>query len=122
MGDVIEPTSPFGLSNVRGNGGDIEEAVLPLDVDLSVRLRRVAQRYGVTPATVFHLAWASVVGRTSGKEDIVFGTVVFGRMQAGAGADRGLGLFINTLPIRIRLGLAALSGVCKRLTRAWASC
>ncbi len=86
LGDVVDSTSPFGASNVRGNGGDIEEAVVPLNGDLSVRLRRIAQRYGVTAATVFHLAWASVVGRSAGERGR---RLRYGRVRSHAGGRRG---------------------------------
>ncbi len=104
LGDVDEPTAPFNLLDVQGDGTQIEEARLPLEADLSARIRTQAQRHGVSAATLFHLAWALVLGKATGKDDVVFGTVLFGRMQGGEGAQRALGLFINTLPLRVKLG------------------
>ncbi|HBY36207.1 MAG TPA: non-ribosomal peptide synthetase, partial [Delftia acidovorans] len=104
LGDVDEPTAPFGLLDVQGDGSAVQEARLALDEPLARSVRRAAQRHWVSAASLFHLAWALVLGRTTGKDDVVFGTVLFGRMQGGEGAHSALGMFINTLPLRIRLG------------------
>ncbi|WP_308408818.1 condensation domain-containing protein [Streptomyces sp. AC627_RSS907] len=56
----------------------------------------------MSTAALFHLAWGLVLARGTGQDDVVFGTVLFGRTQGGSGAERGLGLFINTLPLRGR--------------------
>ncbi|NAP27562.1 syringopeptin non-ribosomal peptide synthetase SypC, partial [Pseudomonas syringae] len=104
LGDIDEPTLPFGLQDVQGDGSGIEEARLLVDVDLSRRLRVQARQLGVSSASLYHLAWARLLGAVSGKEDVVFGTVLLGRLQGGAGSDRALGMFINTLPLRVTLG------------------
>nr|UXB94720.1 non ribosomal peptide synthetase [Pseudomonas syringae] len=104
LGDIDEPTLPFGLQDVQGDGLDIEEASLALDPRLNLRLRAQARQQGVSAASLVHLAWAQVLGKVSNRQDVVFGTVLMGRMQAGEGADRALGMFINTLPLRVSLG------------------
>ena len=104
LGDIEEPTAPFGLLDVRGYGSEIEEVRVPLDTELARQVRQQAQSYGVSTASLFHLAWALVLSKTTGRDDVVFGTVLFGRMQGTEGAERALGMFINTLPVRIKMG------------------
>ncbi|MCP3478013.1 non-ribosomal peptide synthase/polyketide synthase (plasmid) [Bradyrhizobium sp. CCGUVB1N3] len=103
LADIDAPTTPFGLSEVRGDGSGVGEARRMLPQELNDRLRAQARRLGVSLASLCHLAWGQVVARSSGREQVVFGTVLFGRMQGGAGADRAMGLFMNTLPLRLDL-------------------
>ncbi|RAW92177.1 non-ribosomal peptide synthetase, partial [Photorhabdus sp. S8-52] len=103
LADVVEPTLPFGLAEVHRDGSQVTEYHRMLSAELNNRLRRQAQQLGVSLAALCHLAWAQVLSRTSGQENVVFGTVLFGRMAAGEGADSGLGLFINTLPLRLNM-------------------
>jgi len=114
LGDVEEPTAPFGLLDVQGDGTGIEEAELLLDSKLARRIRERARKLRVSAASVCHVAWAQVLARVSGREDVIFGTVLFGRMQGGAGADRVMGLFINTLPVRIRIGEESVEASVRR--------
>ncbi|WP_208452261.1 non-ribosomal peptide synthetase [Burkholderia gladioli] len=104
LADVEEPTLPFGLTEVHLDGSRVIEAHRMLPQALNDRLRAQARRLGVSLASLCHLAWAQVLARASGQDRVVFGTVMFGRMQGGAGADQAMGLFINTLPLRMDLG------------------
>ncbi|WXG14266.1 amino acid adenylation domain-containing protein [Xenorhabdus griffiniae] len=101
LADVDEPTLPFGLTEVHRDGSQVTQSHRMLSPELNDRLRQQAKRLGVSVATLCHLAWAQVLSQTSGQEKVVFGTVLFGRMAAGEGVDSGMGLFINTLPLRL---------------------
>ena len=103
LGDIDEPTAPFGRLDIQGDGSGVEEAQLQVEPELARRLRAQARLLGVTAASPIHLAWGLVLARTSGRDDVVFGTVLFGRMHGAAGIDRALGQYINTLPLRLGL-------------------
>jgi amino acid adenylation domain-containing protein len=120
LGAVDEATAPFGIVDIQGNGGQIIEATLPLDDELARRIRNSARQQGVTAAVLFHVAWAQVLARCTDRRDVVFGTVLLGRLHGSAGADQALGMFINTLPIRVDLAGAdarqAVSDTYRNLT------
>ncbi|CAJ3616433.1 non-ribosomal peptide synthetase [Burkholderia pseudomallei] len=113
LGDIDEPTAPFGLLSVQGDGREIAEAARTLKPELSGALRGHARRLGVSAASMMHVAWGLVLSRTTGRQDVVFGTVLFGRMQGGAQSDRSLGLFINTLPVRMRVAQTGVEASVK---------
>ncbi|CAJ5869371.1 non-ribosomal peptide synthase [Burkholderia pseudomallei] len=113
LGDIDEPTAPFGLLSVQGDGREIAEASRRLKPELSGALRGHARRLGVSAASMMHVAWGLVLSRTTGRQDVVFGTVLFGRMQGGAQSDRALGLFINTLPVRMRVAQTGVEASVK---------
>jgi len=119
LAGIDEPTVPFGLLDVRGDGSHIAEAYEKLESELTQRIRVQARRLGVSVATLFHAAWALVVARTSGRDDVVFGTVLLGRLES-AGAQGVLGVFMNTLPLRLRLRNVSSRELVEQTQRALA--
>ncbi|MEU9886264.1 amino acid adenylation domain-containing protein [Sphaerisporangium sp. NPDC051011] len=82
---------------------------------LTARLAVVARERGVTLGAVVQTAWGLLLGRLTGREDVVFGTTVSGRDAEVDGIESMVGLFINTLPTRVRWRPAdTLAGLLER--------
>ncbi|WP_240326446.1 non-ribosomal peptide synthetase, partial [Pseudomonas syringae] len=111
LGDVDETTAPYGVLDVQSDGAGNTKAIRYLSDEVSAAVHRVAKAQGVPNSVLFHAAWGLVVAATSGRDDAVFGTVLSGRSQGASGADQALGMFINTLPMRIRLGNRSVSDI-----------
>ena len=101
LSDVEETTAPFGITDINGSGADLLEAQLSLGYELSEKISEKAKLFNVTPSIMFHIAWAMVISRLTGKQDVVFGTVMSGRMNNGF--ENSIGMYINTLPFRVNL-------------------
>ncbi|MFG2905203.1 amino acid adenylation domain-containing protein [Kitasatospora sp. NPDC048286] len=100
---------------------DERAAVLPgrVERDLAeattAELGALARRLGVTVNTVVQAAWGLLVSRLTGRADVVFGATVSGRPPELPGVERMVGLFINTLPVRV--STAAAEPVAALITR-----
>ncbi|MEU5692152.1 amino acid adenylation domain-containing protein [Actinosynnema sp. NPDC020468] len=104
LGDFAEPT-PLPLDRSGDLGAATSSARLSVDLDeeTSTRLYEFARAHRLTPSAIVQGAWALLLGRTSGQRDVCFGATVSGRPADLPGVDAITGIFINTLPVRVRL-------------------
>lgn len=106
LAGFIAPT-PLVVTHLNKEFLANEPEFSDLEIDLSREMTRnlqsLARSQQVTLNTIIQAAWAILLGRYSGEEEVVFGVTVSGRPADLPGADEMLGLFINTLPVRIRV-------------------
>ncbi|WP_190087025.1 non-ribosomal peptide synthetase, partial [Streptomyces longisporoflavus] len=79
----------------------IGQVDVPLSPQTARELSRYAAEAGITLNTLVQGAWAIVLGELTGRQDVVFGVTVSGRPPAVPDIDTMVGLFINTLPVRV---------------------
>ncbi|NUT52609.1 MAG: amino acid adenylation domain-containing protein, partial [Saccharothrix sp.] len=93
---------PTLVGAAADNASVVPEGVLvELDDELTDALTRTTRARGWTMNTLAQGAWGVVLGRYLGRRDVVFGGTVSGRPAELPGVETMLGLFINTLPVRV---------------------
>ncbi|GAA2889804.1 hypothetical protein GCM10010443_61410 [Actinoplanes cyaneus] len=93
-----------------------EVAEIVLTESDTERLTAAARRHGLTLNTVVQGAWALLLAALTGRDDVVFGATVSGRPAELPGVEDMVGLFINTVPVRVRLDPAeSWTGLLRRV-------
>ncbi|MEO7195211.1 MAG: amino acid adenylation domain-containing protein, partial [Pseudonocardiaceae bacterium] len=105
LSDFGAPTHlPYDRQPLEAHSTESAESVqVKLSAGDSQRLQSMAMRGGLTLNTMVQGAWALLLSRYSGEHDVVFGTVVSGRPAELAGVESMVGMFINTVPTRVRI-------------------
>jgi natural product biosynthesis luciferase-like monooxygenase protein len=93
----------FPMATPAGTDRDRGEQELRLTAAATSRLAAVATTHRLTLNTLVQGAWAILLGRYTGERDVVFGATRAGRGWAAEQASSLVGMFINTVPVRLRL-------------------
>lgn len=91
------------LSQSDARAGQYSEIAWRLSPSLQDGLQQMAQCFQVTINTVLQGAWALLLRRYSGEKEAIFGVTVSGRSEMPAELESMVGLFINTLPVRVQV-------------------
>jgi amino acid adenylation domain-containing protein len=103
--DGFTTATPFGVDNPHSKGQTEayanQELVLPEAV--SGPLQQLAQKHHLTMSTLIQGVWAIILSRYSNEREVVFGTTVSGRAVPLKDIENMVGLFVNTLPLRVQV-------------------
>jgi mycobactin peptide synthetase MbtF len=106
LADLPGPTLLSAAMAAEAPGAGLPRRTeLRTDREATARLSDGARSRGVTVNTLMQMAWALVLSRLTDRNDVVFGITVSGRPPELSGVETMIGLFINTVPFRVRLDL-----------------
>ncbi|MFC4377362.1 amino acid adenylation domain-containing protein [Nocardia halotolerans] len=100
---LAEPTPLAPVDQGREIATGTGETGFELSAPDTAALSALAAELGVTVNTVVQAAWGLLIARLVDRDDVVFGATVSGRPAALPGVERMVGLFLNAIPVRVRL-------------------
>ncbi|SDD79109.1 non-ribosomal peptide synthase domain TIGR01720/amino acid adenylation domain-containing protein [Paenibacillus sp. CF095] len=93
---------PQERTQLKQHAFEMAEIDVELSQGLTGQIERVARQQQVTLNTFMQTVWGLVLQIYNNSEDVVFGSVVSGRPAEIPGIESMIGLFINTIPVRIQ--------------------
>jgi amino acid adenylation domain-containing protein len=102
----FEPSTPLPFDGTGGEGGNdwkSENAERRLVPDTVREIQALARRCQITPNTLLQGLWGLLLGRWGAVDDVVYGVIVSGRPFELDGIEQMAGMFINGLPLRLRI-------------------
>ncbi|MCM6775975.1 amino acid adenylation domain-containing protein [Nocardia sp. CDC141] len=116
LAGITEPTPLAPVDPGREIASGVGEVGFELSAADTTALTRLAARLGVTVNTVVQAAWGLLIGRSVDRDDVVFGATVSGRPPQLPGVETMVGLFLNAIPVRVRLRPTdTLAGLLRQL-------
>ncbi|MET9488542.1 amino acid adenylation domain-containing protein [Nocardia sp. NPDC006630] len=116
LAGFTEPSPLAPVDRSREISAGIGELGFELSAADTAALSAVAAETGVTVNTIVQAAWGLLIGRSTDRDDVVFGATVSGRPPQLAGIETMVGLFLNAIPVRVRLDAAdTLADVLRQL-------
>ncbi|MEW7293169.1 non-ribosomal peptide synthetase/type I polyketide synthase [Aquimarina sp. 2304DJ70-9] len=99
-----QPVSMPKTNLSSGKDEDYDLAIEHLKIEKSETslLQQLTVEYGVTINTIIQCAWGMLLAKYNNVDEVVFGAVVSGRPTEIEGIESMIGLFINTIPVRIK--------------------
>jgi mycobactin peptide synthetase MbtF len=110
------------LTRIPLTAGIPRRTELRLDRDATTALTDAARHRGITLNTLVQIAWATILSAFTDRGDVAFGVTVAGRPSELSGVETMVGMFINTVPLRVRLDPRKTVGAhCVELQREFAA-
>ncbi|MBD2194868.1 MULTISPECIES: non-ribosomal peptide synthetase [Calothrix] len=90
------------LSNRKQQKSSYSEQQIQLTAQATAAIQNFTRQHQLTMNNLVQATWAMLLCRYSRETDVVFGATVSGRPPALTGVESMVGLFINTLPVRVQ--------------------
>ena len=99
--DGYETAAVLPFAAARPGATNQQQQHLDLGAEKTTLIRQICREMGITESSFVQAAWGYLLGRYNNTRDVVFGAVVSGRPGELQGVESAIGLFINTVPVRV---------------------